>query len=405
MIEVFDMNHKRILKAVLCISAMGTLNTTTIIMPIMDAIQRSFSEVSPALVSLMFTLPSLLMIPALVICGKLCQSYSKKKIIVFGYILMGAAGIATGLFHNITIMLLMRCLVGVSSGLIAPVYSSLYADYYTGHDLMKMNGLGNGVGALIGIVMSLLSGLIASVNWRASFWLYGFCIIVALLQILFLPKTKSDTELAREVSSRNTETGSDRSYVWDVLKICVFAYLIITIATPFNFQISGYIIQEGMGNNAVAGIVSSIITFGMFLSGVLFTPIHKRIHRYIFVLMPALVGVCYIGLFSSEMILPVAVLSLLMGLGNILILPSVSYECIRIAPIQFKTIIISIGTAAIFLGQFSGNFVPGVIEKMVGLTDLRMEFKTLGEISLVIAVAICITNLIAQKNAKKRKAD
>ena len=105
------------IKIALIVSSITTVCLTAVITPILANVQMSFPDVSPSVVNLTSTVPALLIIPAMLLAGKLGAVFSKKTVLIIGMIFFTAGGVCSGLVENIYFVIIMRAVTGVGAGL------------------------------------------------------------------------------------------------------------------------------------------------------------------------------------------------------------------------------------------------------------------------------------------------
>ncbi len=79
-------------------------------------------------------------------------------------------GCIAGAFSHIGLVLIMRALVGIGVGIIMPLSTGLLAFYFTPGEQEGLMGYSSAMNQMGGVVATLLSGLLANISWRASFW-------------------------------------------------------------------------------------------------------------------------------------------------------------------------------------------------------------------------------------------
>lgn len=108
------------------------------ITPMLTKLQEAF-HASQLMAQLVTILPNLLIIPFVLLSGKLSRSNHKIAIIVWGLIIYLAAGILYFIFDKTMVgLLLISCLLGVGCGLLLPFSTGLIADVFVGKYRMKL---------------------------------------------------------------------------------------------------------------------------------------------------------------------------------------------------------------------------------------------------------------------------
>lgn len=92
--------------------------------------------------------------------------------------IFGTACIYAGSFKQ---LLLFRFIQGIGIVGLIPIAMTIISDLYQGKKRLKMIGLLSGVISASQIIVPSLGGLLASLNWKYPFVVYGFSLLIAVL--------------------------------------------------------------------------------------------------------------------------------------------------------------------------------------------------------------------------------
>lgn len=158
--------------------------------PALDVIQTYFSDANQTLVQMIISIPALFIALTNFIFPKLCKIFRAKTLVLAGLILYVVGGCAAGVFSNIYLVLVFRALVGVGVGIIMPMSTGLLSFYYTRDKQDRLMGYSSAMNQMGGVIATLISGMLASISWRASFLVYLMGLISIVLVLLYLPNEK-----------------------------------------------------------------------------------------------------------------------------------------------------------------------------------------------------------------------
>lgn len=172
-------------------------------------------------VQLLTTLPNFLIIPFVLLSGKLSLARHKIPIIVSGLILYSGCAIAYLFANSMLALIIISCLLGCGAGLLIPFAAGLIADTFTGKLRMKQMGWKSGISNSSVVIATFIVGwLIESSNWHLPFVVY----LTALIPLVFsfwlknVPDMKfssssqpSTTNVAASSSSSNAKVATDPS--------------------------------------------------------------------------------------------------------------------------------------------------------------------------------------------------
>ena len=126
-----------------------------VIIPAGNGLYETFQN--DAAVNFILSGPSFIMLFSAMLCGKLMQYLSKKKILIGAMILFAVSAILGGAVANVYYVLVMRILVGISMGFVNAAAMALIAEVYVDEDKRgTIMGIFNATMAGTGAVISLM---------------------------------------------------------------------------------------------------------------------------------------------------------------------------------------------------------------------------------------------------------
>jgi MFS family permease len=342
---------------------------TALIVSLLASISASFPDASPWLVDQVMSVTAMMMIPAMLASSKLAQYFNKKSIILVGTGIFMVAGLAASVAPNIYALIATRALLGVGAGLSFPLVPSAIAYLFHKREKDQMLGWMNACGGILSFTLGIGSGLIAEINWRASFLLYLIFIPIIILQWFCLPDFKPERREIREeceAEGKGDHCGKERINwrMW-VTGICmvVFMCMIMTII----FKLSVFVEANGIGTPANSGMASSINTIAAFAIS-LFFPVFLRVsRRYAPALSMAFAMSCFVfAALATDMVF-IYLATICMGLCMGTINPYLFATMSNVAPDSRKTI----GMTMMCIFQLSGQiFTPYY---MMGVSALGFD--------------------------------
>lgn len=155
------------------------------ISPIMGQLQAIFPKASQFEIQLLTVLPNLVIIPFMLIAGKLSVGHSQSLLVTIGLIIYLFAGILYFFAGSMIELILISALLGVGCGIVVPLAGGLIGQYFTGAARVKYLGMKSGVSNFTIILGTLFVGLVAGKNWHLPFIVYMIPIIpLALIPFL-----------------------------------------------------------------------------------------------------------------------------------------------------------------------------------------------------------------------------
>ena len=148
------------------------------------------------------SLPSLLIIPFVLLSGKLSVGRDKLRILVVGLVIFLLSGIACLFIRNITALILVSCILGIGAGMVIPLSTGLVVAYFTGEYRVRQLGYSSSINNLTLVLATALSGYLANIDWHLSFLVYTLP-AVSLVLSPFLHRQRSTPEPAASDQMRN----------------------------------------------------------------------------------------------------------------------------------------------------------------------------------------------------------
>lgn len=161
------------------------------ISPIMGKLQEIFPHASQFEIQLLTVLPNLVIIPFMLISGKLSVGHSQSLLVTVGLVIYLFAGVLYFFAGSMIELILISALLGVGCGIVVPLAGGLIGQYFVGPARVKYLGYKSGVSNFTIILGTLFVGLVASRNWHLPFVVYMIPIIPICL-IPFLTKSYID---------------------------------------------------------------------------------------------------------------------------------------------------------------------------------------------------------------------
>lgn len=164
------------LLAILSISLVVNLPGLAI-SPIEGKLHEVFPDVSDLQIQLLEVLPNFVVIPFILLAGKICNQKNQIFILGLGLALYALTGVLYFFADSMPSLILLGCVLGIGCGLVIPLAASLISQYFVGEARAKTLGLKSGLSNVTVIVGTLFVGWIAEISWHLSFIVYMLPII------------------------------------------------------------------------------------------------------------------------------------------------------------------------------------------------------------------------------------
>ena len=362
------MNRKR--KAILAILAMAFISlAASATSPALATITRSFPEASPTAIASIATLSSLTAVPCTILSGMIAGRRVKfRTLTAIGLVVTFLGGLLPMFAQSIGEILLGRAVLGVGTGLIAPLTSTLVLYLFSGDDVPKQlgrNAMSTNIGA---VIFQLLGGYLCNYSWRMPFLAYLAVLPVLIIVLLLLPEPEKGPEQTRR-RLKLGEILTAHVAGWGLLFAAhmIFFYPIVT-------EMSGIVLNNGFGDATMTAVILSVLTATGVLGGYLFYPIHKRCGLLTLSVGFGFCGAGYVLMLLGNSALGLLLAAAVFGVGYGLVAPTVTYYLgvplkpeLRAASLSVYNIFTSVGT-------FGSAFVLSFLKQVTHTGYERFSF-------------------------------
>jgi MFS family permease len=247
--------------------------------PIMANIIGTYAPtgMNPADVGWVISLPSLLMIPGVLLNGVLVNFFRMRSVMIFSWALFGLSGVAIYFVPDFTAMLVCRAVQGFAIGLCQPSTKAMPARMYDNAHRANVMGWISMVGGIMSVIGSLAMGRFALIDWRLGmFYILGVAVVFIVLALLFVPN------LPIERLEKVKDEGAKRPF-GQVVWLCVLAaFVIYTVGAVVQIKTSIIVPQIGAGGPVESSYVSMSSTAGIVVGGLCFGVLYKTVKRWLF---------------------------------------------------------------------------------------------------------------------------
>ena len=355
------------------------------ISPILDDMQSIFPHASELEVQMLESLPSLLIIPFMLLTGRWAVRGNKMTLLVVGTAIFLLSGVWCTTSQTLVELIVASTLVGVGAGMIIPLSTGLIVDYFTGDKRVKQLGISSAVNNLTLVVATSAVGYLADVEWHLAFVVY-LLPAVTLLLIPALSRTKPQPEPKSGAQNRQTKLNV-KIIVGLVLFYFAITYtsLIVTYNTSYVASLAGMRSSE-------AGVIISLFFLAIMAPGFMLNRIIAIFGRA--VNLWSLMAMC-IGLLLMSMPHPSAIAltlgAILTGLGYGVMQPIIYDKAATNAPPHLSTLALAIVMTTNYLAILVAPFMIDGIDHLFHATSHTFAYLFNSIVILILAIVTALT--------------
>jgi len=358
------MKNTKLLEVTLLLASTLTILANAIVAPSLPLISNAFSGVKDVeiLTKMMLTLPALTIAIAAPLAGRLLDKAGRIKVLYVSLLIYLVAGTSGYWLENLYSILVGRMVFGLGVAGIMTVSTTLIGDYFSGAKREHFMGLQGAFVALGGLLFIMAAGVLTDINWRLTFLIYGFSVVVLLL----VPFALHEPKIIRQEAAAGSQNGQSVSpLVWLAMAsafLTTVSFYLIPVQLPFLLQK-----LEGIDGNQV-GLAIGCLPFAQAIASFFYKHVKKRLgfmSIYGLGFIPMAIGFSVIGFSQAywQMIAGV----LITGLGVGLLIPNGNLWMISLVPVQVRGKYIGFLTTATFLGMFLSPIIIQPVQDVVGI--------------------------------------
>ena len=236
--------------AIWSISALTSLPGLAV-SPILGDLTKIFPKATDLDIQMLTSLPSLLIIPFILLGGKLTEKVD-----------------------FVRILKIVSALLGIGSGLIIPLSTGLISKYFVGTYRVKQFGLSSAITNFTLVIATAVTGYLAEVSWHLPFLVY-LLPLISILLVGHLKESRSDA--AVEPSSQSTapsgqtaaaDTGGSKYgiHIRHLLQIMLFYGVTTFIVLAVIFNLS-FLMEKHHFSSGNSGLMISLFFLAIMAPG------------------------------------------------------------------------------------------------------------------------------------------
>lgn len=221
------------------------------ISPILGDLNKVFPRATDLEIQMLTSLPSVLIIPFMLLAGRLSVTGNKFKLLVVGLAVFFLSGFACLFINQMWLLILVSCLTGIGAGIIIPLSTGYIVDYFTGDYRIRQLGYSSSINNLTLVLATMLASYLANVDWHLPFLVYTLPAIPLILSV-FIRRTPAAPE----------PVGSDelkhKKVDWPKLAAVMGFYFLATfLSLVIAFYIS-FLVDPHGNRNSFSGFLISL---------------------------------------------------------------------------------------------------------------------------------------------------
>ena len=262
--------------------------------PILGDLNKIFPSATDLEIQMLSSLPSLLIIPFILLSGKLTEKVNNLLLLQVGLTIFGVSGILYLLSNKMWQLIVISAMLGIGSGLIVPLSTGLISRYFVGNYRTKQFGYSSAITNITLVLATTLTGYLAEVNWHLPFLVYLFPFISIFLTYYlkkdlsgYHPKDDAPAATSKEMGKRGIDVKA-------LIKLMAFYGLATDLVIIISFNLPFLMEEYGLSSGR-AGILISLFFLAIMAPGFVLNKIVLALGRRIYMICLLLIA-CGMGI-------------------------------------------------------------------------------------------------------------
>lgn len=162
--------------------------------PILGDLTKIFPHATELDIQMLSSLPSLMIIPFVLLSGKLTERMDNIKLLQLGLFIFVLSGVLYLLANKMWQLIAISALLGVGAGLIIPLSTGLIGRFFVGKYRTRQFGLSSAITNLVLVLATVLTGYLAEIEWHLPFVVYLLPIVSIILSFQLRKALAQDVE-------------------------------------------------------------------------------------------------------------------------------------------------------------------------------------------------------------------
>lgn len=332
--------------------------------PILGELSTIFPHATELDIQMLTSLPSLLIIPFVLLAGKLAEKRDFIRLLRVGLWLFAASGVLYLFSSRMWQLMAVSALLGIGAGLIIPLSTGLISRYFTGEYRVRQFGYSSAITNMTLVVATAVTGYLAEVHWRLPFAVYLLPLISLVLSAYLKKDTASVTikqaaAIIPPIQSTPVISGKYGIHIRHLVQLMLFYGLVtyVVLAVTFNLP---FLMEAHHFSSGNSGLMISLFFLAIMAPGFMLDSLVKLLGNKtkLYSLLVIAIGLLLIWISPTEwLIVPGCIL---VGLGYGIIQPLIYDKTVDTAIPQKTTLALAfvmvMNYLAILLSPFITDF-------------------------------------------------
>lgn len=332
--------------------------------PILGELSTIFPHATELDIQMLTSLPSLLIIPFVLLAGKLAEKRDFIRLLRVGLWLFAASGVLYLFSSRMWQLMAVSALLGIGAGLIIPLSTGLISRYFTEEYRVRQFGHSSAITNMTLVVATAVTGYLAEVHWRLPFAVY-LLPLISLVLSAYLKKDAASVTIKQAaaiippIQSTPVISGKYGIHIRHLVQLMLFYGLVTYVVLVVTFNLP-FLMEAHHFSSGNSGLMISLFFLAIMAPGFMLDSLVKLLGNKtkLYSLLAIAIGLLLIWISPTEwLIVPGCIL---VGLGYGIIQPLIYDKTVDTAIPQKTTLALAfvmvMNYLAILLSPFITDF-------------------------------------------------
>ena len=397
------MKHKNLVKITLMLLSSLSTMCTGVVSPALPIIQRHLEAEGATdiglIVKMMVVVPNVFIAFSAPIFGFLAPKIGKLKLLFCALLLYAVSGTAGSYLPTIYHIIFTRAILGICIAAVLTVVTTLIADYFDGPERSSLIGMQTMFMSIGSTVYGLLAGILADINWRNIFFLYGMAMLYFPLawKFLFNPDVVNHTEERIKTDRKIVQNNVAILLICCVNLFVMVMFYMIKLQLPYILYddpiINHVTIPHMYGNTSIVKMNAKLVSVVLSCEVIVTTFVAYKYRRFKanrdFSVMCAMgltfMAISYLMITHSSNYWFILVSMAVCGIGMGMLMPNSTLWVISITKPEKRPFFIGIFNTSTYAGKFLSPFIAMPLLYFIP-NNPRMLFEVCAILMFIVAV-------------------
>ncbi len=338
--------------------------------PISEKLLTIFPEATQLDIEMLTTLPSLFIIPFILLAGYISEKVGYIRLLYLGLWLYLVSGMLYFLCTSMTQLIFVSAMLGVGAGIIIPLSTSLISKFFSGEQRTKQYGYISALTNITLVVATAVTGYLADIQWRLPFVVY-LLPAVSIMLVSSIKSSGDSTDARYENRSMHVSDGNINYY--RLVKYMLYYLLITYLVMAVNINLPFFLGKLGY-DSGVSGIVISVFFIAMMLPGFFINRIVNVLRGGILLFSLLLIGLGLVDIFFNSSLLFIILGCIATGFGYGIAQPYIYDVTASLASQQKTTFALALVMTMNYVAILVAPFVVDWLQEFLGVKGERFPF-------------------------------